>query len=463
MRIIKYYRYFVYLIPAGIIALAVLGVLSSKQNLRLRLSAGLRGLVRRAPAIILLTALYFGLFMSTNMLRSWTEAGTVIGFNYKEASQGLNPNSTRFNTYDIISDEVLEEALNRLDSNLPVRQLRSTLSVYPLAAGSTVSAEQYYVSTEYVLTYKANRNTIRLDPRKTVDTIAEVYNEQFLKAYSRNTDVLAVDLSRVDEVDYLDKPDLMEEMAYKIQEYMQGCQMDDPTFRSSSGENFGDVGTRAGKFRSVTLERLNAYILSNGVSEDPEQYISRLNYDNTIKNVSYRKNVAAYEVRLDVIDYYERDLASIVLVPTRDETGEFYMGRTKIGVDNFAVEAETFMKSATDLQKTIETNNYEIGQLRQGGGGDRAAVDQLLEAAKQELKGVEASARQILEEYDAANASNILVITPQGRSFKAMFRVKQSAIFTAGFLVSITALFVVYPRRDKIYRRGTLSYTSPHR
>ena len=160
---------------------------------------------------------------------------------------------------------------------------------------------------------------------------------------------------------------------------MQGCQFDNPTFRSSAGENFGDVGTRAGKFKSVTLERLRAYILSNGVSEDREQYISRLGYDNTIKNVSYMKNLAAYEVRLNAIDYYERDMASVVLVPTRDENGEFYMGRTKIGVDNFAVEAESFMENATNLQKTIETNHYEIGQLERGGGGSRAAVDQLLE------------------------------------------------------------------------------------
>lgn len=458
MAMIKYFRYVVYLLPVLLGALAVLAALSSKQSIRQQVSLGLRDLPRRMIAILLLAVVYFGLFMSANLMRSWTEARTIVGFNYKEASQGLNPNSTRFNSYDIISDEVLELALERLGSKVSVRQLRGALSVSPLAAGSTLSAEQYYVSTEYVLTYTGTLKTISLDPRKTVDAVAEVYRERFQQTYSRNTDVLNVDLSRVDAADYLDKPDLMEEMAYKIQEYMQGCQLDNPTFRASSGENFGDVGTRAGKFRSVTLERLKAYILSNGVSVDPEQYISRLNYDNTIKGISYKKNVAAYEVRLNAIDYYERDLASIVLVPTRDETGEFYMGRTKIGVDNFAVEAETFMASAAELQKVIETNDYEIAQLEQGGNGDRAAVDQLLEAAKQELKGVEESARQILAEYDEANAENILVITPQGRSFKAMFRVKQGVVLTAEFIAALAALFVVYPWRAKPNRRGTQSY-----
>lgn len=464
MKILTYCRYFVYMIPAALVLLGILAAFSGKQSLQSRLGEGLHGLVRRIPAIALLTVLYFGLLVGVNGLHSRTEARTVIGFNYKEASQGMNPNSTRFNTYDIISDEVLTEALDRLGSGLTVRQLRSTLSISPLAAGKSASAERYYISTEYELAYRANLKTLWMDAKKTVDTVAEVYQEQFLKTYSRNTDVLTVDFAQVDAVDYLDKPDLMKEMANKIKDYMDGCRLNDSTFRSSSGESFADVGSRASKFRDVTLERLNSYILANGVSEDTEQYISRLNYDNTIKSVTYQKNLAAYQLRLDVIDFYERDLASIVLVPTRDEDGEFYMGRTKIGVDNFAVEAEDFMKNASNLQKTIETNNYEIGQLRQGGGGDRAAVDQLLEAAKEELRGVEASARQILKEYDEAKSSNILVVTPRGRGIKTMFQLKRCVIFTGGFLVALTAFFVANPKKKKMnYRSAGRPYAQARR
>ncbi len=458
MKIVKLVRYAVEFLPVVIAAMAVLSLLSSKQSLQSRVSTGVKRLGSRVPLLILMAILYFGLCIGANVMRSWTEASTVIGFNYKEASQGLNPNSTRFNTYDIISDEVLEEVIQRLATEMSARQLRSTLSVYPLAAGSELSAEQYYVSTEYVLTYTASPKSIRLNPRKTVDMVAEVYEEQFNETYGRKTDVLDVDISLIDKVDYLDKPDLMEEMASKIQEYMQGCQLDNPSFRSSSGENFGDVGTRAGKFKNVTLERLKAYILSNGVSEDRQQYISRLNYDNTIKNSSYRKNLAAYEVRLNAIDAYERDMASIVLVPTRDEEGEFYMGRTKVGVDNFAVEAEAFMESASNLQKTIETNNYEIGQLSRGSEEGSAEVDQLLETAKQELCGVADSARNILEEYDASNARNNLVITSRGRSLKTMLGIKRGIIMTAGFLVAAVILFIVRPGRDKSYRYKAVHY-----
>ena len=157
----------------------------------------MKGKIKLMPAVMtVLSALYFGLFLGVGLMRNWTEARTVIGFNYKEASRGLNPNSTRFNAYDIISDEVLEKALEQMGSDLSVRQLRGALSVSPLAAGSALSAEQYYVSTEYVLTYTANLKTLRLNPRTTVDTVAEAYHAQFRESFERKTNVLDVAASR---------------------------------------------------------------------------------------------------------------------------------------------------------------------------------------------------------------------------------------------------------------------------
>lgn len=456
MKIIKLIQYFVYLVPVAAGALVCLFLYRNRENrkylkdrdrVRLWIKEGLGRLKGRRRAVLLLTALYTACFLGASVLERWTGASTVLGLNYKEASQGLNPNSTRFNTYDIVCDEVLEEALRQLGSSLSAQQLRGTLSVFPLTAGGELSTEQQYISTEYVLRYTARPATLALNPWKTVDTVAEVYRERFKQLYEQKTNALDIDMTRIDDADYLDKPTLMREMASIIQEYMRGCQLKSPVFRSAAGETFTDVGTRAETFKNVTLERLNAYILANGVSKDPAQYISRLGYENTIQNVSYSKNLAAYQVRMNAIDFYERDMTKTVLVPTRDENGEFYMSRTKIGVDNFAAEAANFAKLASDFQKRIEVNNYEIERLRQGSGANAAAVEQLLEAAKQELLLVSESAKQILQEYSDENVKEQLVIKPQGRSLKRILRANLCALLTAGFLLTAGALSALYPEK----------------
>lgn len=457
MKIITLIKYLICLVPVAFGAMACLFLYRNRENrkylkdreyLKTWMKEGLQRLKDRGRTVILLTVLYAVCFLSISALKSWTDASTVIGLNYKEASQGLNPNSTRFNTYDIICDEVLEATLQRLGSGLSVQELRGTLSVFPCEAGE-ISSEQPYISTEYQLRYTAQPKTLLLNPRKTVDTVAEIYRERFKQFYEQKTNVLDIDSDRIEDADYFDKADIMEKMASGIQQYMEGCQLNNSAFRSSSGETFVDVATRAGTFSNVTLERLRAYILEHGISKDRDQYISRLNYENTIQNVSYSQNMAAYQIRMDAINYYERDLTRVVLVPTRDTNGEFYMSRTKIGVDDFAAEAESFTQSASDSQKRMETNRYEIGRLQQGVPADSTMVDQLLENAERELSSISDSAKQILEEYDNEYVKERLVITPQGRSLKKILSVKWGGIMTAGFFLMAAVLAILYPEKKR--------------
>lgn len=445
------FYYVLYAVPLCALA-AAFGLFFSGRGtgLKARLKAGRKGMPAGFLAALIIAVLYFGFYVGFQYLNSRLSASTVISLNYKEASKGLNPNKTRFNTYDILSDEVLGEVLERGGyDGLTVEELRGFLSVTPLEAGETISSETYYVSTEYVLRYHAGLKEFRMDGKKVVDLVAQVYHEQFLEAYSRKTDVLDVDFSDVDEAEYLDKPRILDAKASEIRDYMSICRREYGSFRSSSGDSFGSVDERANSFKNVTLERLESYILANGMANNKGQYISRLNYENQIKNLSYMKHLAAYRVRLDAIDQYERDMASIVLVPTRDENGEFYMGRTKIGVDNFAIEAEMYMQTAAERQADIETNNYKISRLLEAETGDVASVERLVEAAKQELSDIAASARNLLAEYDESNSSTSLLITPRGRETGQIFGFKGAGKSAAILFLSLTAVFLLRPQKGR--------------
>lgn len=51
------------------------------------------------------------LFGLVHYFKSADSATASISFNYSEASLGMNPNKTRFNAYEIVSDEVMERAI----------------------------------------------------------------------------------------------------------------------------------------------------------------------------------------------------------------------------------------------------------------------------------------------------------------------------------------------------------------
>ena len=70
------------------------------------------------------------LFGLVHYFKSADSATASISFNYSEAALGMNPNKTRFNAYEIVSDEVMERAIRRvgLQDSLTASQLAVSLS-----------------------------------------------------------------------------------------------------------------------------------------------------------------------------------------------------------------------------------------------------------------------------------------------------------------------------------------------
>lgn len=385
-----------------------------------------QGLKRTWILALIIAFVYVGCFIGVRQIQSELEGSITIGLNYAKASRGLNPNGTRFNTYDIISDEVLEKAIADAGmGELTPMQLRATLSVEPLEAGG-VSAERYYVSTEYVLGYTATEHTQHLDGSTVVKAVASAYYDSFSQQYSRKTVVMEPDFSLLDEMDYLDKVELLDKYAADIAGYLELCSVESKTYVYADGESFSSLAAKVDNLIKVELERLRAFVLVNGLSVNADQQLSKLNYLNLMKGITADKKSASYNVYLEAIEMYERDMASIVLIPTREDEGEFYMSRTKIGVDNFADLAEDYSKDASSAKAYISANNYAMRQLSSSDAveADYAIADIMVEAICKNLaayarKGLEMAAdydtnvigQQLtlsLNEYDPMSKENLL-------------------------------------------------------
>ena len=378
-------------------------------------NAGIRQIVKRVWIIALVLALvYVGCFMGVRQVQSGLEGSITIGLNYAEASKGLNPNGTRFNTYDIISDDVLEAAIAEGNlGDLTAQELRDALSVEPLEAGSYASAEHYYVATEYVLSFNATGKTEHLNGSQVVQAVASAYYDSFQEQYSRKTDVMELDFTQVDAADYLDKVELLDKYASGVAEYLEMCSNQSQTYAAADGETFGSLAAKVDSLSDVELERLKSFILVKGLSVDADQQLSKLNYLNLIKDINADKNSSAYGIHLEAIEMYERDMATIVLIPTRDDDGEFYMSRTKIGVDVFADQAEDYSRNASNAKSYISTNNYAISQLAGSSATDAdfATADAMAEAIKTNLQSYAQKGLDMAAAYDADTVGGYLTFS----------------------------------------------------
>ena len=120
----------------------------------------------------------------------WSSAN--ISFNYSEASLGLSPNKTRFNAYEIVSEEVMQRAIEKvgLQGSISASELASHVFITPEGTGH-VGGSDDYISTSYNINLNAdglelkNRTTISL-----LKSICEAYREFFQKNYCDNQDML---------------------------------------------------------------------------------------------------------------------------------------------------------------------------------------------------------------------------------------------------------------------------------
>ncbi len=329
----------------------------------------------------------------------------VMVFNYEEAARGQNPNVTRFNESNILSDHILEKVIQRGNLAIDVDRLSDFLTMSaPLDAEKLdVSVESNLkISTEYRVRCSSMASLYHTSPRTVLNLLADVYWEDFVGNYAENDSVLDLSFDELDGMEYLDVKDFLSMQAYKLRNYIPVYSSESGSFRAAeSQETFASLSEKIGNFINIELERYEAFVLEKGLSQDRRTYQSRMQYANRLLETSQRKELAAYDVRIETIDMYNAFMTQFVLIPTYDEDKEFYMSRTKVGVDYFADEAKEHLAAATELGEEIEHNAYASTQVNasQAAGDAYSQADQYIESMKAELQKLSAQCRELCSAY----------------------------------------------------------------
>lgn len=368
-------------------------------------------------------------------------ASAGISLNYSLASQGLNPNGSRFNQTDILSTEILERAIEKgALEDITAEDLKRTIQVRPTVQGSSLTESSYFISTQFSMRYNADKKTFSQDGEKLLTLVTQAYREWFVKEYSANTSMLKVDFTQAEAQDYLDTCSFLSQIAEAIGEYMLNMSSEEPAFRSSvNGETFQSLSSQAYEAAGTLVESLEAYVLEQGISKDAAQYISRLNVENVFKTFDAQKAAASNENTLEAISMYENDLARIVLVPTYDTNNQFYMSQTRIGVDDFAASADHYADEKVSIYGEIADNTHVIEQFsnRSRGDGTDQKAETLIKQIEQELTHIAGQAEELVKEYNARQANKYMTTVVSSVESQAKQLVVRIAALTLLFAVGL--------------------------
>ena len=378
---------------------------------------------RRFRAWTLLAAMGFMLaFTLAFWVRSGKTVSAIISLNYTEASSGQNANGTRYNMGEIISLEVLERAIEKgALEDVTASQLASCLTVEPLVQGNSYNEDGYHIATEFLVTYEADSHTAHLNAENVIVLVANAYKEFYIDQYADDFSVLDLDLdqSKLESLDYLDIVTYLEQQAYKVEKYMYSLMNENSSFISSSGDTFSSLASKVQTLSKVQIqEGLESYILHNGVSKDPDGYVGRLEYEDKLLDYDMQRATASFEVRNEAIAMYDEEMTRVVLVPTWDNEGKYYMGRTKVGIDDLSVQAEEYSQQAASYLKDIEKNRTVISSMDGSThiGTDETA-EQMIAGICQTLDGYAKAAKAAGQEYSETQMNRCMSTTLDKSSF----------------------------------------------
>ncbi|MBQ4087339.1 MAG: hypothetical protein IJC78_03720 [Clostridia bacterium] len=400
---------------------------------------------------IVLTASY-GIFAH---LKAKQSVQAVVALNYSEASMALNSNGTRYNMAEITCDEVLERAIDKggLKDEVSVKELKKCLSVYPYVQGDVQDESEYHISTEFVVEYHASKDTQHLDAENMIKLITSAYKDYYIENYTDNFTVpTGEDHPDFANMEYMDVVSFFEKEATSILNYLYGMAEKNSSFVTSKNTTFNSIAGEVHQFKETQIEQnLKSLILQYGIVRDKTGYIDRLSYQNTNTDFERQKNAVSFSLCNQAIAMYSEEMTRVVLVPTWDEVGKYYMGRTKVGIDELSVMATDFSDKVAANEKSIMENNLIIGKM-QGAPGNSAsheAADALIGEIDKQLHAFADDAIAAGREFWSHRMNQCIAVSISGVTL--MGELKGLIVFAA----FAYAALMLYAISKKFPKKGT--------
>lgn len=381
--------------------------------------------------------LTYGIFSYINMKQS---VSAIVSLNYSEASLAQNSNGTRYNMTEIICDEVIERAIKKgAFENVTVNQLKKCLYVYPCVQGGVGHESEYHISTEFTVGYTASKHTDHLDAENVIQLITAAYKEYYTERYTDNFRLDSLlEQPEFNDMEYMDIVLYLDKEASAVLNYLYGMVQKAPSFATENNTTFNSIAGKVYQFRETQInQNLRSLILQNGIAKDKAKYIDRLSYKNMNIDFERQKNAVSYDLCNQAIARYAEEMTRIVLVPTWDQTGKYYMGRTKVGIDELSVQATEYSNNVASNEKEIMDNNLIIDKISDNNFDNKTkeSVDKLIETIYNSIKAFEKEAISAGREYSNYRMNQCISVSIYGLSLMAF--AKKLIIFAGISYISL--------------------------
>lgn len=412
---------------------------------------------RRKLFVIASLLIIFLALCACHYVRNLHTASTILSLDYAEASQGLAPNRTRFNIYEIRSREVMEQLIEYagLKGEITPDELSKCVSI-KATHDKNVSSNVNYISTSFVVRFTGKGSVWKRSAEDMLSLLCKAYREYFVEHYGFNQSVLSFDVNALEFNDeYLMTVDLLELKNSQLEKYVQLCKRESKNYQDpDTGMTFSELEQRAKNFYAYDLAKLRSFIIENGIANHRADVNTMLGYKIRMDRLMYNKLIAAYDEDNRGIQMYDAAMSAIVMIPTHDQTMKYYMSRTKTGMDNMALHANEQLVGATERMEQIEYNTYLTRKMKANASDltRKQKADAMIREMKASLEKLASDIQAVDSSYTSAKARDYLSFSEDGVGFADRIGILPS--FLGAVLILLMAFIWVFLCQFRSGKKG---------
>ncbi len=371
-------------------------------------------------------------------------ASTILSLDYEEASKGLTPNRTRFNIFEIQSGEVMERLIEYagLEGEITPEELSECISVQA-THDKSISGNVNYISTSFVVSFTVNRSMAGRTAEGMLSLLCKAYREYFVEHYGYNHSILSFDTADLKINDeYLMAVDLLELKCSQMEKYVQLRRRESKNYQDpDTGITFSALEQRVNNLYAYDLAKLRSYIIENGIANDRAELTSMLDYKIRMDRLVYNKLMAAYDEDNKGIRMYDSAMSAVVMIPTQDQTMQYYMSRTKTGMDNMAIHADAQLTGAAERTEQIEYSTYLTEKLAANVSNRKKMekADTMIHEMEETLDRLAADIQTADSAFTSAKARNYISFSDDSAGFATRIGLIRSLLCAVLILIAVFA------------------------
>ena len=387
-------------------------------------------------------------------LHAEDSASANLVLRYEHAYEGLNPNGSRFNINELMSEDVMSQAIEYagLEGELGIEQLQNSISVR--AAGSQ-DPKKMYIATEYTIKLANTYLPKRISARSMLNLVLQCYKNYFLDHYGRNDGVLEVDWSETDSWEYLEFADIMGVKINNIIAYLETMQTESGTYNyKTEGETFRSLQDSVAAFRDIYLNKYTAYITNNNLFRDPMKYRGKLEYRRFLISQASKKNNEMYMINQDALGMYDKAMITFVMIPMYDDVNGMQMTRTETGMDLLTESSMSLAKILEVDEQELKVINGAIARtyMAEKNPQKHETANSMIQEMKQSLNGLVKRILNVVHDYEESRYKNSISYNIETYSVMTGYRVKRNAILAliVGLLASgVNVVLAMVQKEEK--------------